>query len=291
MGRQAIGSLAARGAGSPEAFAAFLAGRAHSGGRTLSFAGGNMDNLGNDMSCPRCGYSGSSESFGGGAGGTSDTDKSPEALRTPAPDTGYVRNGAPLAVRGGGSAPGLASQLTGLELATPRYPVSTPDDVMIRRSATGSAEIRHRRGGTLIGEIMRGEQGWQASSGGRTSRPHSHQRGALQELLSEWNTGTTTIERPAAPLQPPLHQTDLMAQYGIPAIRALATPATSASSGARTTTMAGGGDDDDPDDGKSSGLTPKGVGIKKKLLAKGWTDAKADMFAKRAQSFGGNKSS
>ena len=175
-------------------------------------------------------------------------------------------------------------------MAASRYPVTSPADILVSRSATGGASIRHRRGGALIGEITN-EDGWRAVYGGKPSaRPHTHQRGALGELLGLWNSGTTTPGHPGAELQPAPVQTPLMAQYQIPAIRALATPARSASDGARVT-MANGDTEPDADDDSSSGngLTPKGQAIKKKLVAKGWDEAKAEMFAKRAQSFGGGK--
>jgi hypothetical protein len=283
-------TLAARGAGNPEAFAAFLASRARDRQQVLGFAqgGGGMDDEGSVMTCPNCGYTG--RDFGGGPGGVSDSGQQ-EALRTPAPGTGYVRNGAPLTVRGpSGSGPGLATPTAGgITLASPRVPVTTASDVLVARNAAGGASIRHRRGGIEIGQIVN-DNGWKAIYGGKTQKPHPHQRGALAELISLWNTGTASLERPADPgLRPPVTQTPLMQQFGVPAINALATPSTGYSDGPRTTSSASSDSDDDPDNGKGSGLTPKGQAIKKKLLAKGWTDAKADMFARRAQSFGGSK--
>ena len=282
-------TLAARGAGNPDAFAAFLAGRARNQQQVLGFAqgGGGMDDEGSVMTCPNCGYTG--RDFGGGPGGVSD--KGPqEALRTPAPGTGYVRNGAPLTVRGpSGSGPGLSTPTAGgITLASPRAQVTSAGDVLVSRNPAGGAVIRHRRGGAEIGQIVN-DGGWKAVYGGKQQKPHAHQRGALAELISLWNTGTVSLERPAdAGLQPQATQTPLMQQFGVPAINALATPGTGYSDGPRTTSSASS--DSDPDDGKSSGLTPKGQAIKKKLLAKGWPDAKADMFARRAQSFGGSKS-
>lgn len=174
-------------------------------------------------------------------------------------------------------------------MASSRYPVTSPADIVVSRSLTGGASIRHRRGGALIGEI-RNEDGWRAVYGGRAStRPHPHQRGALGELLGLWNSGTTTLVHSGDELQPPPQQSPLMAQYQIPAINALATPARSASDGGRVT-MANGGssdDDNDDDDNPDNELTPKGLNIRKKLKAKGWEHGKAHMFAKRAQSFGG----
>jgi hypothetical protein len=81
-----------------------------------------------------------------------------------------------------------------------------------------------------------------------------------------------------------------MAQYGIPAVRTFATETTSSSSGGRMTSAAGDSDSSSgSDDSGPSGLTPKGVQIYKKLKAKGFPDARALAFAKRAQSFGGSK--
>jgi hypothetical protein len=208
---------------------------------------------------------------------------------------------AALAARGAGNPEHLAAYIASrtrgsgsVELASTRYPVTSPNDVLIGRSATGGASVRHRRGGATIGEI-RNEDGWRAVYGGKVSqRPHTHQRGALAELLGLWNKGTATLqhegESQSTPLQPPPEQTPLMAQYEIPAIRALATPARTASDGPRVT-MANGSDNDADDDSSSgNGLTPKGKSIFAKLKAKGWDDAKAMSFAKRAQSFGGAKS-
>jgi hypothetical protein len=197
---------------------------------------------------------------------------------------------AALAARGAGNPEQLAAYIASraqgrsFELASgPRYPVTSPNDVLISRSATGGAAVRHRRGGALIGEI-KNEDGWRAVYGGKASaRPHTHQRGALSELLGIWNSGA------AEPLQPPPVQTPLMAQYGVPAVNALATPVTSASSGPRMTMANGNGssDDSDNDDDNSSsggnGLGPRGQAVYKKLKAKGWPDAKAMTFAKMAE--------
>lgn len=207
---------------------------------------------------------------------------------------------AALAARGAGNPEHLAAYIASrtrgsgsVELAGTRYPVTSPNDILVSRSATGGASIRHRRGGAPIGEI-RNDDGWRAVYGGKISdNPHTHQRGALAELLGIYNKGTTTFRHAGdgQQLQPPPQQTPLMAEFEIPAIRALATPARTASDGPRVT-MANGSDssDDDSDDsGSSDGLSPKGAAIKKKLMAKGWDEAKATMFAKRAQSFGGSK--
>lgn len=199
---------------------------------------------------------------------------------------------AALAARGAGSPEHLAAYIASrtrgsrnVELSVPRYPVTSPSDILVGRSPEGGAAIRHRRGGTLIGEV-RNEDGWRAVYGGKTSaRPHAHQRGALAELLGMWNKGTTTPGHEGAELQPPPEQTPLMEKFEIPAIRALATPAASASAGPRMT-LANGGEPDD-DDGE---LTPKGKSIRAKLKAKGWDHGKAHKFAKRAQAFGGGGS-
>lgn len=199
---------------------------------------------------------------------------------------------AALAVRGAGNPEHLAAYIASrtrgsrnVELSAPRYPVTSPSDILVGRSEAGGASIRHRRGGALIGEV-RNEEGWRAVYGGRVStRPHAHQRGALGELLGLWNRGTTTPGHEGTELQPPPEQTPLMARYEIPAIRALATPATTASAGPRVS-MANGDTEPDADDNPDGELTPKGLAIRKKLKAKGWEHGKAHMFAKRAQSFG-----
>ena len=197
---------------------------------------------------------------------------------------------AALAVRGAGNPEHLAAYIAArtrgsrsVEMATSRYPVTSPADILVSRSVTGGASIRHRRGGALIGEITN-EDGWRAVYGGKPFPPHQHQRAALGELLGLWNSGTTTPGHPGTELQPVPVQTPLMAQYQIPAINALATPARSAGDGARVT-MANG-DEPDEDDNPDNELTPKGLSIRKKLKAKGWDHGKAHMFAKRAQAFG-----
>jgi hypothetical protein len=178
-----------------------------------------------------------------------------------------------------------------LDLSTPRYPVASPNDVLVSRTPQGTAAIRHRRGGAMIGEIRQGETGWQAVYEGKDLSPHSHQRGALAELLGTWNKGTGSLSRPAESpggLQPPAVQTPLMQQYGIPAVRTFAFPNTSSSSGTRTTSSDDSDDDDDNDSGDdTSGLNDKGKAVHKKLRGKGWPHDKAKAFAMRAQNFGG----
>lgn len=304
--RKLSGTLASRGASNPDALAAWI-GRKKYGAKKMgklsahAHANGNgrsvLDLAGGQLQCPNCGYRSDNADFqiSGGVSGTSDS--SSEALRTPAPSTGYVRNGAPLTVRGGGTAPGLASQASGIELAQ-RVPVSSPTDILVSRSATGTAVIRHRRGGALIGEIKMGDDGWQAVLGGQALQAHTHQRGALADLLGNWNRGSATLQRPAAespPLQPAPVQTELMRTYGVPAIRTFATPATGSGNGPRSTYSAANSDNADSSSGDSDdtssggGLNPKGQAIYKKLKAKGWPDAKAMAFAKRGQNFGGGK--
>ena len=289
-GRLATGTLASRGARNPDAFAAFIANRTRSGSRTIGLAvgGASADNQGSDMTCPRCGYSGGRGDFGGS---DSDGDSS-EALRTPAPSTGYVRDGAPLTVRS--SSAGLANQMgLSINLAAPRVPVTSPADLLVARNPEGGTSIRHRRGGMEIGKITYDDtKGWQAVYGGKSGKGHAHQRPALAELLSLWNTGTTNLDRPGEgqPLQPPPAQTPLMAQYGVPAIRALATPVASSSAGPRMTTSSAGSDSSDNDDDDSSGLSGKAASVYKKLVAKGWPAAKARKFAANANRFGGGSS-
>jgi hypothetical protein len=284
-GRLVTGTLAERGARNPDALAAFIAARARNGSRTIGLAGGGAaDNQGSAMTCPRCGYSGSRDSFGGGSGEGS----SGEALRTPAPSTGYVREGAPLTVRGGGSSPGLANQGDGIELTAPRYPVTGAGDLLIARHPEGGAAVRHRRGGTEIGRIIN-DGAWKAIYGGKQLAPHADQRGALADLISTWNTGTASLQRPALPLAQPPQQTPLMERFGVPAIRALATPAASASAGPRMTSSSSDSSDNDEDD-DSSGLSGKAASVYKKLVAKGWDKAKAKKFAANANRFGGSGS-
>lgn len=173
-----------------------------------------------------------------------------------------------------------------------RMPVENAWDVVVSRGGNGSATVRHRRGGATIGEIRRAEdgRGWVSQIDGSVpSQPRNHQRAALVELLAGWNKSATRPDRWAEPLpaaRPP-QQTPLMEQYGIPAVRTMATPATSASGGPRVT-MANGdsdGGDGNGDSGGSgpAGLNAKGMAIYKKLLAKGFPAARALAFAKNSQ--------
>jgi len=240
----------------------------------IALAGSEFE--GTTMTCPACGHSGSAASFG--ASGTS-LDKSPDELRTPAPSTGGVRSGAATEVRTGAGGAGLAnSGLRSVQLAR-RMPVTGPMDVMVTRNPDGTAMIRHRQGGTEIARMRKAETGWVATVDGRDMPPQAHQRTSLLGAVSAWNRTATTALRPGMPLQGAPEQTDLMRQYGIPAIRALATPATSAAGGGRVT-LAGSDDDGGTDD---DGLSPRGQAIKKRLMAKGFPEARATLFAKRAQ--------
>lgn len=261
-GRLATGTLADRGARNPDALAAFIAARTRNGGRTIGLAGD-----GGQLTCPSCGYQFSPDND------NDEDDTGSEALRTPAPSTGYVRDGAPLTVRS--SSTGLANEV---DLATPRYPVTSPMDLLVTNSPNGGALIRHRRGGGIIGEVH-DREGWRAVYNGKDQAPRTNQRAALADLLGLWNAGTTTLQH--APLQPPPEQTPLMEKYGIPAVRALATPVTSASDGPRVTSGSSSDSDDD------SGLSGKSASVYKKLVAKGWDKARAKRFAANASRFGG----
>jgi hypothetical protein len=176
--------------------------------------------------------------------------------------------------------------------------VTSPSDVVIARGANGRAEVRHRRGGGLIGEVYHKEGSTEWVSGlalarGRELAPHTHQRAALAELIGTHNKFSSTRDHlpDTAPLQPPATQTPLMQQWGIPAVRALATPTNGASDGPTMTSQAGNSDSTSGNGGgDTAGLTAKGIMIYKKLKAKGWPAARCLVFARRAQSFGGKQS-
>lgn len=183
-----------------------------------------------------------------------------------------------------------------VELAMPtNLPIRNPSDLVIVRGEGGhSVIIRHRAGGAEIGQIRRVGRNWQAQVGGKDLAPRNHQRTALADIIGTHNRGALTPQhRPASSdsagpvLQPPAQQTPLMAQFGIQAERTFATPTTSSSSGGRMTSAAG--DSDSNSDSGPSGLSPKGQQIYKKLKARGFPDARALAFAKRAQNFGGSK--
>jgi hypothetical protein len=173
-----------------------------------------------------------------------------------------------------------------LEFSMRKLPVASPSDLVVVRGPGGTAMIRHRNGGTEIGTIARGEHGWVATIDGRELAPRNHQRTSLADLIGNWNRSVGTPQhRPQAagePLQPAPRQTQLMAQLGIPAQPSavgLATQAAGASDGPRTTDS----------DSSGNGLSAKGQAIYKKLKARGFPDARAMAFAKRAQNFGGAK--
>jgi hypothetical protein len=172
-------------------------------------------------------------------------------------------------------------------MTLPRLPVSSPYDLLITRADDGSAIVRHRRGGYEIGRIKHGDDGaWLAAVDGQDLTPHTRQRGALLELIGTHNRGSgTPYHRPqqpqvqrGEPLQPPPVQTELMQAFGVPAIRALATPTVGSSDGPRTTDS-----DDVP------GLGPRGKTIYKKLKGRGFPHERAHAFAKRAQNRAGSK--
>jgi uncharacterized protein YoaH (UPF0181 family) len=156
-----------------------------------------------------------------------------------------------------------------------RLPVRQDTDIMVSRAADGTAVVRHRRGGNEVGHMKRTDDGWTPVVNGKALTPHRHQRAALIEMF-----GTYNREAAAEPFTQPPVQTPLMQQYGIPAVRLA-------------------NDDGDNDDAASSdtssdsnGLSPRGQGIYKKLIAKGVKPPVAMAMAKRAQtktagSFGG----
>lgn len=285
-------TLAARGASNPDALAAWigrrklgaakmgsLSAQAHANPDSgIYLAETAKDEQGLTLTCPECDYSGPANSFG--AGGAS-LQKQPGDLRTPASSTGGTRDGAATTVRSGNAAHALANSGGGISLSgtltARRHPVKTPLDVIVARGEDGKAVIRHRQGGAEIAQIRKEGDRWIAAVDGRDLAPHPHQRTALMEAVGTWNRAASGGIRTAPqPLQPAPEQTPLMAQYGIPAIRALATPATGAGDGPRMTT-AGSGDGDD-----ANGLNPKEQAIYKKLVAKGFPAARALVFARRA---------
>jgi hypothetical protein len=234
----------------------------------------------------------------GSLGAGPDVPEAPSTLQTPQPvglqsSAGFSPGSAGLHPRS--AAGNYGSQANpaggGLEFSR-RMAITSPSDILVSRGAAGAAVVRHRRGGLDIGEIRRDGEKWVGVMDGRNLTPHTQQRAALMELLGAHNRGSVTPFRPAMPLQAPPVQSPLAQQFGVPNIRAFATAATGASSGPRMTLAngSGGGSEPDGDEGGMSGLTPKGVAIYKKLMAKGFPAARAMQFAKRAQSFGGNSS-
>lgn len=160
-----------------------------------------------------------------------------------------------------------------------KLPVASPWDIVIGRGADGSASVRHRRGGVDIGTIKRGDDGnWSATpAGGKQLAGHTHQRAALMELLGTWNRGSVQQETAGVPYAQAPTQTPLMEKYGVPAIKALATPTVGASDGPRSATSAAV---------DTGGLTPKGKAIYAKLRGRGFPPERAMAFAKRAQNMG-----
>ena len=168
-----------------------------------------------------------------------------------------------------------------LAMRYPKYPVSSPYDVLVIRGDDGSAVIRHRRGGYEIARIRRTDTGsWVASRDGQDMAPHTRQRGALLEAIGAHNKSSGTpyhrAEQPE-PLQPAPTQTPLMAAYGIPAVRALAMPTVGGSDGPRVTGA------------EVPGLGGKGKTIYKKLRQRGFPHERAHNFARRAQNRGRGK--
>jgi hypothetical protein len=300
-------TLAARGAKDPDALAAYIGAKKYgNAGMGKLSAGKSLANASDDdlaiylaeaagespakaMTCPQCSYSGPASRFG--ASGT-DVQAKPSVLQTPAPSTGGARKGVPLTVKGGGASALANGTREALELATGktaarRHPVREAVDVRPERQPDGSSVLRHRNGGAEIARIRRtGDGKWVATVGGKDLPPRSIQLNALMEAVGTYNGALTAAARRQqdAPLQPPPQQTELMAEYGIPAMRsaAFATPTAGASDGPRMTTSAAapaaGGTD-------ANGLGPRGQLMYKKLKAKGFPDARAIAFAKNADKF------
>lgn len=230
------------------------------------------------LTCPECGHVAPAGDFG--ASGTA-LSRQPGVLRTPAPGTGMVRNGAAVTVRGGNAAHALANTRGGVELAAGtltarRYPISGPMDVLVARGSDGKAVLRHRHGGAEIAQLRKDGNGqWVATVNGQDLQPRDHQRTSLMEAVGVWNKAVTgAAQRQEAPLQPQPQQTALMAEYGIPAMRAatFATPAASAAAGPRMTAAAAG----------SGSLGPAGQAVYRKLCAQGMGKARAMTLARHA---------
>jgi hypothetical protein len=287
-------TLAARGANDPDALAAWIGRRKFGSAKMghlsaqghanadlgIYLAETTKDEQGLTLVCPECNYSGPANTFG--ANGAA-LQKQPGDLQTPAPSTSGTRDGAATTVRGGSDSHALANRPGGITLASTltarRNPVKSPVDVIVARGEDGQAVIRHRQGGAQIAQIRKDGASWVATVDGRDLTPHAHQRTALMEAVGTWNRAASGGLRTASqPLQPAPEQTPLMQQYGIPAIRALATPSVGASDGPRMTTA--DSDDDGTDD---NGLNAKGQGIYKRLIAKGLKPGVALAFAKRSQ--------
>lgn len=183
----------------------------------------------------------------------------------------YGRKGfAKLSAKGRSSS--HSNPARGLEFSR-RMPVRDSSDLLLSRSPSGSAVIRHRRGGGTIGELRHNDDGtWQPVVDGASLTPYRHQRTALLEMLGAYNRTALSPERAAQPLVPAPVQTPLMARFGIPAASA---------------NLANGGPDSDGDSdagGDSAGsLNPRGKSIYQKLKARGMADKIALAMARRAQ--------
>jgi hypothetical protein len=298
-------TLAARGAKDPDALAAFIGRKRYgnagmgklSAGKSLAndadlaiyLAAGAQDSQGQALKCPQCGYSGPAARF------------SPSGDDDQAAPAGPAKPAAATAMANG------TREALELATGTVRYPVRQAEDVRVDlRQQPGTAILRHRNGGAEIGRLRKNEEGkWVATVGGKDLQPRERQRAALMEAVGTYNGALTSAARRQqdAPLQPPPQQTELMAEYGIPAMRsaAFATPTTSSGAGPRVTTAGGkgeakfdpdnDGDDDaspsgDTDKDAAGGLSPKARAIYKKLLAKGFPAARALAFAKNSEKFG-----
>lgn len=241
------------------------------------------------MRCPNCGYAADDAKFSvsGGSSDTSDP-SAPGELRTP---TGNVSSTAAgmrpeqIGVRGGsprGALSNTGQRAIGL---AQRTPVQNPWDILVTRGEGGVAMVRHRMGAVPIGQVRKTGSGWQAVlQDGPEMAPRTHQRAALGDLIGNWNR---TAMRPDRHAQPPLpagqrpEQTELMAQYGIPAVTTLATSSNGSSDGPRTTSS---DSDSDSDNGSGpGGLNPKGMAIYKKLIKRGMPAARALQFARNSQ--------
>lgn len=276
-------------------------GSAHAGDSPgIGLAVRAKDDQGYTLTCPECSYSGPANRFG--ASGAS-VEAKPPLLRTPAPSTGYVRNGVPLKVNTSASH-ALANQNASVDLAATatakRHPIHGPGDVLAARGENGTAVLKHRHGGDIAS--LRKENGkWVATVNGRDLEPRDMQRTAIMDAVGTWNKALSgAVARQEAPLQPAPEQTPLMAEYGIPAMRAatFATPVTSSGSGPRMTTAGGkgkndpdhDGDDDysvkgDTDKDYAGALGPKGRAAYAKLRRK-MPAARALKLAKHVDTMG-----
>jgi hypothetical protein len=305
-------TLAARGAKDPDALAAYIGRKRYgnagmgklSAGKSLAndadpevdlAAGAQDDSQAQALKCPQCGYSGPAARFSA----SGDDDQASPAVPAKPPAATTMANGTREALE-------LATGKT----APRRYPVREAVDVRPYRQPDGSSILRHRNGGAEIARIRQTPEGkWVATVGGKDLQPRERQRAALMEAVGTYNGAITSAARRQqdAPLQPPPQQTELMAEYGIPAMRSatFATPATSSGGGPRVTTAGSSGsgkgkakydpdndgDNDasitgDTDKDAAGGLSPKARAIYKKLIAKGFPAARALAFAKNSEKFG-----